>query len=76
MVNQGRGESSIQIDGEPHTLCLTLGALAEIETALGVADMGGLGERLAQVGFADMVSILGALLRGGGHDVTDETHAA
>ena len=31
MANPARGETILEIDGVPHTLCLTLGALAEIE---------------------------------------------
>ncbi|MCG8442231.1 MAG: gene transfer agent family protein, partial [Caulobacterales bacterium] len=38
LVNAPRGETSLVIDGRPRRLCLTLGALAEIETALGVED--------------------------------------
>ena len=34
-INGARGEIKVMIDGSPYRLCLTLGALAEIETALG-----------------------------------------
>ena len=31
MANRYRGEIDARLDGKPHTLCLTLGALAELE---------------------------------------------
>ena len=34
-MNPQRGETAIEIDGETRKLCLTLGALAEIERGLG-----------------------------------------
>jgi hypothetical protein len=70
-VNHARGEVPLLIEGEPHRLCLTLGALAEIEQGLGAADLKHLEARLAKPSMADIIVILGALLRGGGHDVTD-----
>ena len=72
MTNKMRGEFAIEIEGQPYKLCLTLGALAEIEDALGVESSDQLGERLQQgVRMRHMIAILGALLRGGGHDVDD-----
>ncbi len=47
-------------------LCLTLGALAELETAFGLDDAGALAERLRAPGARDLLVVLAALLRGGG----------
>ena len=49
MANIHRGEIAAVIDGEEKTLCLTLGALAELEARLGSGDLVGLGERFAGV---------------------------
>lgn len=65
-MNSARGEAVFSIGGEDHALCLTLGALAEIETALGCADLGELEARLKRLSAADLLTILTALLRGGG----------
>jgi len=69
MINRLRGEVPLEIEGEPHTLCLTLGALAEIEAGLGLIDLSALEARLARPRIEDIIVILTALLRGGGHDI-------
>lgn len=66
MINPQRGEVAIDIDGKPRTLCLTLGALAEIETALGCESLKDLSIRLKTVSAKDLIRLLAALLRGGG----------
>lgn len=68
MTNLQRGESLIQIDGRSHTLRLSLGALAEIESQLGVEGFKPLSERLGRLSASDLVSVLTALLRAGGAD--------
>lgn len=77
MANLRRGEIEARIAGSRHVLCLTLGALAELETAFGVADLQALGERLAQgrLSANDVVKLLGAGLRGGGGAWSDEAVA-
>jgi len=74
MANPQRGEVAAIIDGEERTLCLTLGALAELEARLQAGDLVGLSERFAsgRVSARDLTAILGAGLRGGGHAVTDD----
>lgn len=74
MPNPQRGEIAAVIDGEERTLCLTLGALAELEARLGAGDLVGLGERFAsgRVSARDLTAIIGAGLRGGGNTVTDD----
>jgi hypothetical protein len=74
MANPQRGEISAVIDGEERVLCLTLGALAELEGRMGAGDLVGLGERFAggRVSARDLTAIIGAGLRGGGNDVSDD----
>ena len=47
MANLHRGEIEAILDGRPMTLCLTLGALAELEAAFGDEDMLALANRFA-----------------------------
>jgi Phage tail tube protein, GTA-gp10 len=74
MANVHRGEIDALIGGEQMTLCLTLGALAELEARLGAGDLVGLAERFAggRVSARDLTAILGAGLRGAGHAVSDD----
>ncbi len=65
-MNAARGEAGLEAGGRRLTLCLTLGALAEIETEMGVASLAELPERLARLKAGDLVVLLRALLRGGG----------
>ena len=67
-ANRARGEAVSPIAGAPRRLCLTLGALAELETAFGVAGWEALGERLRATTAADLRGLLAILLRGGGED--------
>lgn len=73
-ANRRRGEIEAVIDGERRILCLTLGALAELETAFAAEDLAGLGARFSagRLKSADLIRILGAGLRGGGNLVSDE----
>lgn len=74
MVNPHRGEIAALIEGEERVLCLTLGALAELEARLGTGDLNGLAERFAagRVSARDLTAIIGAGLRGGGNAITDD----
>lgn len=74
MVNRIRGEVEAIFDGRPHTLCLTLGALAELEGALGEPDLATLVARFeaGRLSASDAVRIIGAGLRGGGHAIDDD----
>lgn len=65
-ANGARGEVLVELDGVPRRLCLTLGALAEIETALGVSGIEALAERLRRPTARDLMAVLAALLNGGG----------
>lgn len=78
MANRHRGEIEAELDGKPHVLCLTLGALAELETAFAADSLNGVAERFAsgRLKAADMIRIIGAGLRGGGNVYTDDEVAA
>lgn len=67
-VNGARGEVRVVLAGQERRLCLTLGALAEIETALGVDGLEAVAERMRRLSARDLLAVLAALLRGGGED--------
>jgi hypothetical protein len=77
MPNPHRGEIEAHLDGRHYTLCLTLGALAELEHAFGHEDMIALAERFqsGRISARDAARIIGAGLRGAGHDIPDEAVA-
>jgi hypothetical protein len=74
-VNRRRGEVAAVLDGREYRLCLTLGALAELEHAFAASDLGALVQRFSGgvLSAGDMVAVIGAGLRGGGNDIADET---
>ncbi|MBX9698322.1 MAG: gene transfer agent family protein [Acetobacteraceae bacterium] len=65
-ANGARGEVVAVLAGTERRLCLTLGALAEIETGLGLEGLSGLAERMRALSARDLSVVLAALLRGGG----------
>jgi len=73
-ANRRRGEIAAELDGKPQRLCLTLGALAELEAAYAADDLGALVERFSRgrLSALDMIRIIGAGLRGAGTDVSDD----
>jgi hypothetical protein len=78
MANRHRGEISAALDGRERTLCLTLGALAELEAAFGADDLVALATRFesGKLSARDIVRIIGCGLRGAGESVSDEEVAA
>lgn len=72
-VNRRRGEVSATLDGRDYRLCLTLGALAELEDAFAASDLGALVGRFSTgaLSAGDMVKVIGAGLRGGGNEIRD-----
>lgn len=66
VANGARGEVVVTLGGRPRRLCLTLGALAELETALAVDGWEALAGRLRALSARDLAVVLAALLRGGG----------
>lgn len=73
MANLHRGEIEACLDGKNYNLCLTLGALAELESAFGDDDMMALAERFGtgRLRASDAVRVIAAGMRGGGHDVDE-----
>lgn len=69
MVNPVRGEVALKVNGEARVMRLTLGALAEMEDALG-APVVELVERFeaGRVSARDVAALILAGLRGGGWD--------
>ncbi len=65
-ANGARGETVAVLAGAERRLCLTLGALAEIETGLGLDGLSGLADRMRALSARDLTVVLAALLRGGG----------
>ncbi|HEX7791663.1 MAG TPA: gene transfer agent family protein [Afipia sp.] len=78
MANLYRGEISAGLGGRQRTLVLTLGALAELESAFGANDLMALAERFGtgRLSARDLVRIIAAGLRGAGEAVSDDEVAA
>ena len=72
MTNAMRGDVDLRIEGAVYRLRVTLGALAEIESGLGLSSLLDLGARLRAPTVADLAVILAALMRGGGHDMAND----
>jgi hypothetical protein len=66
--NPWAGEVALVVDGQPHVCKLTLGALAELEAALGADTLVELVKRFESGGFSsrDVLALIVAGLRGGG----------
>jgi len=60
-LNPARGEVTASLGGRSVRLCVTLGALAQLEGHFGVAGFDALGERLKHLGAADLGVMLAAL---------------
>ena len=72
-ANRRRGEVTATLDGRAYELCLTLGALAELEGRF-EEDIGAMVARFAagRLTAADMLAVIGAGLRGAGHLFTND----
>ncbi len=68
MANRHRGEIEAELGGKHRTLCLTLGALAELESAFGADDLAALADRFGsgRISARDAIRVIGAGLRGAG----------
>lgn len=77
-VNRRRGEVGAVLDGRERTLCLTLGALAELEDAFSADDVSALVARFGsgRLSARDLIRIIGAGLRGSGEPIADAEVAA
>src|SRR5687767_5105264 len=78
MANRHRGEVAARLDGRERVLCLTLGALAELEASFGADDLVALAARFetGRLSARDLIRILGSGLRGAGEAVSDYEVAA
>ncbi|MDE2363130.1 MAG: gene transfer agent family protein [Hyphomicrobiales bacterium] len=78
MANRMRGEIEAEIGGARRTLCLTLGALAELESAFAASDLVALAERFQnrRLSARDVLVIIACGLRGAGAQVSDDEVAA
>ena len=74
MANAHRGEIEAELGGQTYTLCLTLGALAEIEYAYGGEDLIAIAERFekGRIKATDAIKVIGAGLRGAGQNFKDD----
>jgi hypothetical protein len=74
MPNHHRGEIAAELGGARRKLVLTLGALAELESAFGAGDLIALAERFGsgRLKARDLIRIIAAGLRGAGEAVSDE----
>jgi hypothetical protein len=73
MANLHRGEITAEFDGTTYRLCLSLGALAELESRFDVPDILALVARITtgKLSASQCIAIIAAGLRAGGHDVSD-----
>lgn len=74
MANLHRGEIEARLDGATHRLVLTLGALAELESAFGDEDMVALAARFerGRLSSRECVKVIASGLRGAGASVNDD----
>ena len=77
-MNRHAGGIDAEFGGTRYTLCLTLGALSELEAAFSASDLVGLARRFEEglVSARDVVKLIGCGLRGGGHALSDAEVAA
>jgi hypothetical protein len=78
MANPRRGEITAEFDGKPHTLCLTLGALAELEQKVGAGGLVELASRFesGKLSARDLIAVIACGLRGAGATYSDKEVAA
>ena len=78
MANKYRGEIDAELNGKNWRLCLTLGALAELESAYGDGDILAIAQRFeaGRISAGDAIKLIGAGLRGGGNEIGDADVAA
>ncbi len=63
-MNASRGECVLMVEGKPIVLCLTLGALAELEHAFGCATLAELQVRLKRLSASEVKRVLEILIKG------------
>ncbi len=72
--NPRRGEIEAELGGKRYVLCLTLGALAELEAAFGAEDLVALAQGFEQgrISARDAIRVIAAGLRGGGTEIGED----
>lgn len=78
MANRHRGEIEAEFGGKRYTLCLTLGALAELEQAFGASDLVDLTRRFetGRLAARDLIAVIGCGLRGAGSPLGNDEVAS
>ena len=71
-MNRARGEVELIVGGDVRTLCLTLGALAELEAAFGCQSLTELQVRLTQLSATELTTVLSILLKAAGSPADTE----
>lgn len=69
IANSNRGEVIIKLDNKPFKLCLTLGALAQIENAFCLEDFSKLENKFQNLDANDLIILVSILLEGGQNPV-------
>lgn len=69
--NRQRGDATLTVGDKKYTLRLTLGAMADIEDALGVP-ISKIGEKMQEPSIKDLISVVKAFIHAGGSEITDE----
>lgn len=67
-----RGGVSLEIDGKKYALRLSVGAMAEIEDELDIVSINELSDLLQKGSASDFITILYALAKGGGVEISKE----
>jgi hypothetical protein len=78
MPNAHRGEIAAEFEGRSHTLCLTLGALADLEQRFGANGLVELAARFenGKLSARDLIAVIACGLRGAGAAYSDDDVAA
>ena len=77
MANHHRGEIEAVLDGQTYVLCLTLGALAELESAFKANSLMALADRFekGELTSRDIAILISCGLKGGGTDISADSVA-
>lgn len=72
IANKNRGEVIIYLDNKPYRLCLTLGALAKIESVFAIDDFSQIENKFQNLEANDLILLISILLEGGQNPVEIE----
>lgn len=68
-ANKPRGDATVEFGEKTYVLRATMGAMAELETELGIDGLLELGGRLQKGSAKDLIGLFSALSRGGGNEI-------